>query len=244
MEIEDFLQSGQKIEVTVWDSEEDDSDGYSFPSLIRDYREGRLFIENPRGDDAPLFDKLKPGYLVGVVAATEASLLMFYPRVSSTSNRGSYGTILSLDSDTQYEIIQRRKLIRVPFTVPVQVDILRNGEVLHRVEAKTVNISGGGLRIASPFHFDVGQLLLVFLKLGDLRGAAPGTGADPDGYSDRAILKLSARVVFSQQNNNPLGSADKFFAGVCFDNLSEAQQTILMRECFRRELSLRRNKTK
>lgn len=245
MGVEDHIRIGQKLEITVWDPEIEDENGYIFSSSVLDFRQNRLFVENPKGEEAFIKGKMEPGMIVGVVLPTDANLLMFYPQVGTSPLDNHFGTILNLPPDMQIETIQRRKLIRVPFTVPVGVEILHNGDVVHKIDAATVNISGGGMRIACMFSLEEELRVVIYLKIGDLRGKdAPPLEVGLQ-YTDKSVLKLHGKVVFAQENTgSTVPRNEKYVAGIYFDQLSELQQTLLMRECFRRELTLKRNKAR
>jgi c-di-GMP-binding flagellar brake protein YcgR len=241
VDLKDYVRVGLSIEVTVWDPDSDDENGVIFTSKVLDFREGRLFIDKPRGEEAVILKMMTPGMLVGVVMPTDSNLLMFYPVIASSEETSQFGVILKCTEEMQTELIQRRKLIRVPFSVPVEVDLLANGEVVHKIEALTENISGGGMRLLSPFQLEENMRLVVYLKLGDLRGKDAPPLESGANYSDRSVFKLQAKVVFAQERQGET-KKEKYAIGVQFDQLSELQQTLLVKECFRRELTLKRNK--
>lgn len=239
MGLETYIERNRKIEVTIWES--DDDEGVSFSSSILDFRNNRIFIDQPRGQDVTIASKIKMGYLVGVVLPTENNLVMFYPLVASDPLQSNTGIILSISPETQFEVIQRRRYIRVPCTLPLKLELLQDGKVVHQMNARTVNISAGGMKISSAILFENEQTLWVYLRLSDLR-AYESTPQEREASGEDSMLKLAAKVVFSQNIQYPKNAEDKYMAGLCFTNLSENQEAMLMRECFRRELTLKRTK--
>ncbi|MBY0403629.1 MAG: PilZ domain-containing protein [Cyanobacteria bacterium] len=251
MSVLEYLQKGTKIQVTVWESDEDE--GSSFNSYILDYDTHRVYIDHPRGSEYELLRKIKPGYLVGVVMPTDANLVMFYPEVLTKATSNDTDITLGISAKTQLEVIQRRRYNRVEVHAPIELEILNEDvQLVHSTLGFMLNLSGGGMRFASNFSFEEGQKISVAFRLSDLKAKDKAFVASKikPGMVVDTPWKFQGEVIFNQNSKDDLFTeipgADfirkyPYVSGIQFLNLSENHQALLVRECYRIELTQKRN---
>lgn len=225
-ELQRALLVHQRLQVTVWDPEDSEFE-YTFDSVVLDV-EGLTFkIAPPSGAIERVHSLLSSGVIVGMLMDAYPNPFIFYPVVHLYQPRPIPGYWLKIPEDCSIEVVQRRKHVRIPMTVPLVVEFqgLIDDEMQWcRVNATTEDVSGGGMRITSPRKFVPNEEIRIRVKFN----------------RDLPELNLEARVVFSVENRVRVKD-DDFFATACqFINLDKHTETIIVRECFRRELDLRR----
>lgn len=245
MGLEEYIAKGQDIEVTLWDPEVEDDEGESFSSYIRDFRSGFLYVDMPKFEDPGIYDKIQPGLLVGAVVTAPTKQIIFYPRVYAGPDSDKSVLMLRIASDTSFEVIQRRKHVRVPAEIPVSIEVMdENNQPVASFRSTTINISGGGVRFTTPAPLENGQNLRVTIRLFDLQKKTLNLPQPKlkKGFIDDSgnELKFKAIVAFSGNNKFHKTEQDLFLCGVSFQEVTRYQEMIMVRECIRRELALKR----
>ncbi len=270
MKLADCIQRGYSIEVTLWDPDLDDDAGESFQASIKDYREGRIYLDVPQPLEQRLGPHLLSGMKVGAVYTNSSQQIIFYPRIFSARPYGRMGYLLEITDATDYEIIQRRKHARIPAMIQVRVDLFEPGLLEALVEeseagnepasekrppmepiktfmARTVNLSGGGLRLMLPEPLEMETWMQVTIRVTDLligrdpRARLTGGKSATEG---RGEIRLKAKVVFFQENTKAAATHDAYACGVQFMGLTQHEESVIVRECFRRELALKARRPK
>jgi len=121
--------------------------------------------------------------------------------------------VLRMDGLRAVEVLQEREFVRIRAARPVRLFV---GKELQPIETFTIDVSGGGLLLAGPETLRIGEQLRFQLTVA--QGDDPITGA--------------AKVVRSDAGGH---------RGVCFEEISDADRTRLVRfifECQRTELRL------
>lgn len=113
-----------------------------------------------------------------------------------------------LELPTHLQRIQRRKLVRMPVSLPVSLVNVKNREVA--LQAQTKDLSGGGMAIVSEKRVSPGTLWEVRLVL-----------------PDDAVIAAQARCVKSMRIGRD--DEDKWLCGFEFLNLQPADQDTLVR---------------
>lgn len=219
-ELQKALVQDQKIQVTVWDPENEGVE-YSFPSFVMS-KVGLLFmIAPPTTQQQKILPLLQPGITVGGVLETYPNPFIFYPLVHALPEKDQKGYWLKIPENAQVEVIQRRKHVRIPMIIPFEVEyqVLGRGTPL-KIPARTEDVSGGGLKFTSATLFPVGKELLLHIQFN------PGL----------PILHLKAKVVMSTQNRLKRQADDLYTTACQFLEMDDAREMIIVRECFRREL--------
>jgi hypothetical protein len=220
-ELQKVLAKNQKIQVTVWDPA-DDAVEYTFPSFVMN-RVGLLFqVASPTVHPQKIIPLLQKDVVVGAILETYPNPFIFYPVVHSLPEDGK-GYWLRIPEDTAIEVIQRRRHVRIPMVLPLDVEYQMAGQGPKlMIQARTEDVSGGGLRFNSLTLFPVGQELILHIQMNP---SIP-------------MLHLKAKVVMSMQNRLRKQADDLYTTACQFQDLDDAREMIIVRECFRRELKL------
>lgn len=212
----------QELQVFVWDPNNDKVE-ISFPSHIMEISDLSFEIAGPIALKHKVAPLLTVGTVICVLLEINPTPLMFYPVISALPNTADSGYWLKIPNDVQVEETQRRKHVRVPMIIPFQLEYLMpNGKWLS-IDARTRNLSGGGMSFTCIRLFPKGQLLKVRIELS----------------SSKIPLFLSANVITSQQNTMRRQPDDLYTTSCQFKDLDQAHETLLMRECFYRELGIK-----
>jgi c-di-GMP-binding flagellar brake protein YcgR len=215
------LVISQKVQVTVWDLE-DDTIEYSFTSHITEVGGNLLALAPPSKQAELIFPLLRQGVVVGVMIEAEPSPCIFYPLVASKPASQQSDFWLKIPEDPKVELIQRRRHVRIPMVIPFELEYLLLGRPIS-LPAKTEDLSGGGMRFICTRSFLLGQQLNIKLPL-------PLVGQ---------VLQLKAKVVFSAQKFQKKEAEELHVVACQFQDLDDVQEMSLVRECFRRELGLK-----
>ncbi|MCE3236921.1 MAG: hypothetical protein K0Q50_3113 [Vampirovibrio sp.] len=211
-----------KVQVTVWNPA-DESVEYTFPSYIMATDELAFMVAPPTIQQNQIVPLLTQNMVVGVVLETYPNPFIFYPVIHSLPTDIQGGYWLKIPPDSQVELIQQRKHVRIPMVLPIEVDYTL-GDKNIRMQARTEDVSGGGLRFTSITQFRSGQELLLHVQF------APS----------QPIMHLKTRVVFSAQNRVKRQPDDLYATACQFTDMDNKQEMLIVRECFRRELGLKR----
>jgi c-di-GMP-binding flagellar brake protein YcgR len=222
VDIKSLLQPNQELELTVWD--EEDEDGLTYTAKIKQTKANHILVDMPLSQPV-LMRRMVVGVLVGAVASLYQDVVIFYPVIHERQDTGEIGFWLRLPE--QYEVVQRRRHVRVPMEIPFQVDCYV-GVSRQSHDALTLNLSGGGVRFSCARQFVTGELIKLRLQL---NGNTPA-------------MTLSGEVVFSQVNGNRKGSHFEYVTAVQFKGLTHQQEAALVGECFRREIRMRPPETR
>lgn len=207
------LRINQKVQITVWDPQ-DNAIEHQFPSYIMDVETRRFLIAPPARDTEGILSLMQPGYLAGVVLELPNNPYILYPSVYRHQIRPE-GIWFQLSSDTVIETVYRRRHVRIPMRLPLRIQHLDDSST-----AITEDISGGGIRFSTDKAYPLGVTLSLQLRF------------SPQG----PLLELEARVL--QVERSTKLAPDELYSVACeFHNLSNAHESIIMRECFRKELS-------
>jgi c-di-GMP-binding flagellar brake protein YcgR len=222
-ELQKSMSVDQRLEITVWDPNNDRVE-FNFHSYIMDV-EGTFFMVAPPGKDiqkiAPL---MQPGMLVGAVLDSNPALYIFYPTMHRYQEKPKAGYWLKLLDSTQVEVVQRRRHVRIPMQVPFRVEHLIGANHWVSVDTVTEDVSGGGMRFTSQRQFFKDQDLRLYIQF----------------HEEQPKLVLKARVVFSAENRLRRRKDDFYVTACQFYDVEPHEETVVVRECFRRELGLRR----
>ncbi len=217
-ELQKALVLNQKVQVTVWDPD-NDSVEYSFQSFVLE-AVGNLFrLALPATELSTILPLLQPGIVVGAVLEAHPTPYIFYPVIHAASATDRRGFWLKIPENPQVEALQRRRHVRIPMDIPVHLEYSVSDRWMSLC-ARTEDVSGGGLRFTSTRLFSEGQELLISL------GFNP---SDPP-------LRLKARVVFSMESRLSKQSDGMYSTACQFVGLTDAEEMVLVRECFKREL--------
>jgi hypothetical protein len=126
---------------------------------------------------------------------------------------------LALDDQLEIKAVHRRKAIRFPIDVTMEVLRARVSEA--PMGSRTINISAGGLRFFSTEAFAVGDLLTLKLQL----------------IPKQPPLLLKLKVVLCMLDDSSVRGGLRFICAGKFVDLPAAYETAIMRECFRWELA-------
>ncbi len=220
-DLQKALVLNQKVQVTVWDPN-NDSVEYSFQSFVMEAG-GTLFqLAPPTTQAATILPLLQPGIVTGAVVETYPNPYIFYPIIHSAPLSAQSGFWLKIPENPQVEVMQRRRHVRIPMVIPFNLEYSISGRSM-AMQARTEDVSGGGMRFTSIRQFPKGQDLLILLAFNP---------SEPP-------LKLKAKVVFSVQNRLKKQPDDLYSTACQFADLTDAEEMILVRECFKRELGIK-----
>lgn len=157
-----------------------------------------------------------------MVADSPQGRAILYPALHRYQEGRLQGYWLKISNETQREIIQRRRHARVATMIPIQAELLDSQTHLPKsaaIRGKTHDLSGGGVRFASPQPFGKGYELRLRLAL------------------QSGDITLIGRVVYQAVNPNRFATSDdRYITAVEFLELTPTQERLLVNECFRREL--------
>jgi c-di-GMP-binding flagellar brake protein YcgR len=229
------LRLMEKLKLTLW-RDEDDEEGVTYDAAIRDIEGEAMLVDLP-DSVLGLVQQLKIGAAVGVVCDRENGQLLFYPSFFGIQQGKLTGLWLKLPDD--FELIQRRKYVRISLTVPLLVKghhpPLEAGQEPEAFELKghMMNLSGGGLRCILPSALPLGQRVEVSFKMND----------KPPEFKMQALVVYVMPHVPKTQTNNPPKAIHKpsgeQVVALHFSDTPGGVQKIIIQECFRLELSRR-----
>ncbi|HEX2999087.1 MAG TPA: PilZ domain-containing protein, partial [Armatimonadota bacterium] len=128
------------------------------------------------------------------------------------------------------ERCQRREFVRVPLRIPVRLTFAEENGPGLRFEARTTDISGGGLHlvlsIAPSQSLKVGQSVSVVLYLPD--DAAPVT-------AEGSVVRVR-RTVRAPEEKSP---AEVFDIGIELHQVKEQERNRICRQVYARQIELR-----
>ena len=211
-----------KVQVTVWDPA-DETVEYTFPSYVMATDELAFMVAPPAIQQTKILPLMTPNIVVGIVLETYPNPFIFYPVIRSVPTETQGGYWLRIPPDSQIELIQRRKHVRIPMVLPIEVDYTLADKTI-RMQARTEDVSGGGMRFTSITQFRSGQEVTLHIQF------APS----------QPIMHLKARVIFSAQNRIKRQPDDLYATACQFMDVDDKQEMLIVRECFRRELGLKR----
>lgn len=219
MNLESQLSLQQGLDVTVWPSESGVGEIiFSCKILERDWP--FFFIDVPPELEEDLAPLMVRGTTIGVMAQSQSPII-FYPKVEHFQEKPPRGYWLKLPPDDKFEVVQRRSYVRIEMMVPVQIGDAADPSV--RVKGMTLDMSGGGMKLSTPRPFQPQQEVLIYIRF----------------TPEQPIIQLPATVIFSTGNKWSRSPQDAYITACRFRTLSAQQQAAIIRECFRRELSLK-----
>jgi PilZ domain len=225
------LKGAPNVEVTVWDPSDDNIELHFMASVkmvlgdrFRLTWAGALI---PKGLNASC---LQPSLKIGVLLDDSEPLILIYPKVlmaplpnqwtTETSVGFKLDFWVSLDNQTEIETIQRRKFVRIPVDVPVEVlDPKSSPE--HVNHGRSVNMSAGGLRFFSNEEFPPETIVSLNIFL----------------IPHQPPLTVKVRVVLCMEESMVLQKERNFKISGQFIELQPKYEAMIMKECFRIELS-------
>lgn len=220
--LQSYLKPSQPLQLTVWDSV-DDSVEYVFYGTIKESTGFLVRIAFDEGVFPPqAISQLKPGDILGALLEVNPTPFLFYPKLHSLNQPGRRVEIwLRLTPETNIELMQNRAHVRVTMRMPCLVGTQAEGAI-H--PAYTVDLSGGGIRFTSQALYAPEQILAVRLN-----------------FSPEMTMAVKAKVISSE--NNPLVKVrpeEVYTVRCCFVELDPGQEPLIVKECFRHELMLRK----
>jgi c-di-GMP-binding flagellar brake protein YcgR len=221
-ELRKSLGVNQKVQVTVWDPT-DESVEYTFISQILDVEDMFFLVSPPDKQTVQILPLLQKGIVVGIVLETFPNPFIFYPVVHSRKDTNPQGYWLRILENTEIEVVQRRRHVRIPMILPLEVEY-HVGDRRIPIAARTEDVSGGGMRFTAPRSFYKGQDLVLHVQLNP----------------QLPLMHLKARVVFSAENRFRKRPEDVYATACQFYDLDDALEMMIVRECFRRELAMKR----
>ncbi len=226
-ELQRALLVHQKLQVTVWDPEDPEFE-FTFPSIVLDVEGLNFKIAPPTTTLERVGRLMKGGMVVGMLMDAYPNPFIFYPVVHLYQAYPIAGYWLKIPPDCSIEVVQRRRHVRIPMSIPFVAEYLLTmpeGESQWvKVNATTEDVSGGGMRLTSARKFEKGEEIFIHIKLN----------------KDLPEMTLKARVVFSVENRMRAGHDDDYATACQFIELDKHTETVIVRECFRRELETRR----
>ncbi len=221
-ELQAALTVNRKLQVTVWDPG-DETVEYTFPSFVMSSG-GLLFqMAPPTVHPTKILPLLQKDAVVGIVVETYPNPYIFYPVIQSLPPDAGGGYWLRIPEDSQIEVIQRRKHVRIPMVIPIEVEYVLGTDKVLTLPARTEDVSGGGLRFTALKLFAQEQDLTIHIQF------SPSSPR----------MRLKATVVFSTQNRIHRQPDDLYATACQFYDLDDTQEMLIVRECFRRELKLK-----
>jgi c-di-GMP-binding flagellar brake protein YcgR len=212
------LKAELRLQVTVWDPD-DESAEHAFSSFVMEAAGSMMRIAPPAENADKIIPLMKKGFVVGVVMETYPSPYIFYPIIHIDPVKPAEGIWLMIPNNTEIEVFQRRRHVRIPMEVPIDLEFA-NGAMTVSMPARTIDVSGGGLMFNSQRCFPKDEELTIYLQF-DL---------------EQPRMVLPSKVVLSRENRTPKREDDRFSTAVQFVGLDAAKEMLLVRECFRCEL--------
>lgn len=223
-ELKKALKPELRLQITVWDPD-DESVEHVFNSVILEHAGAMLRIAPPPTTEGKAINPfMRKGLVVGVVMETYPAPFIFYPIINDTPQNVADGYWLTIPENTEVEVFQRRRHVRIPMTVTFELEF-PIGQSTLSIQAQTCDVSGGGMLFTSSRTFPKQQELWVHLQF------------DPE----QPKMRLRAIVVFSRENRTQKGKNDKYATACQFIGLDAAQEMLLVRECFRCELTRKKS---
>lgn len=218
-EFQKALIVNQKIQVTVWDPQNDKLE-FHYDSFIMDIEAPFMKVAPPPTNQAQEIEaRMTPGVVAGVILEAYPAPFVFYPIIHAKQETPPIGFWLKIPDNPEIEVMQRRRHVRIPMIIPVKAEFIVAGKWCS-VEGHTEDMSGGGLRFTSARQFYKEQEVLVHLRLEE----------------EKEVLKLKSTVVFTGENRVRRRPDDLYATAVQFVDIDAKQEMLIMRECFRREL--------
>lgn len=221
-ELEKTLAVNQKVQVTVWDPDNDTVE-HSFPSFVADVEGRFLLIAPPTTHADKIVPLMQKGLVVGIVLETYPNPYIFYPVIHSSQTQPKPGFWLRILDSTQVEMVQRRRHVRIPMVLPVEVEYQIGPRWLEQ-KARTEDVSGGGMKFTGPRLFYKDQLLRLRFRFNE----------------EADWMDLKAKVVFSTENRVKKKPDDLYATACQFYDIDDMHEMLIVRECFARELKLKR----
>src|SRR6478609_733715 len=225
------LKNAPSVQVTVWDSNDDSIELHFMASVkmvladrFRLHWSGTLI---PKGLKESY---IQPGIKIGVLLDESEPLVLLYPKVLMAPLANQWTTETNLgykldfwvtfDNQTEIETIQRRKFVRIPVDVPVEVIAPKEnpGSVN---KGHTVNLSAGGIRFLSNEEFTPETVVSLNVFL----------------LPHQPPLDVKVKVVLCMEESLAVQKERCFKISGQFLELLPKHEAMIMKECFRIELS-------
>jgi len=219
-ELKKALKDEMRVQITIWDPNQESVE-HVFNSYIMEHAGLMIRIAPPHENGKTIIPLMQQGFVVGVVLETYPAPFIFYPVIRDQVTNPSDGYWLVIPENTDIEVFQRRRHFRIPMMVPFEVEYLQGlrGDTV-TAQARTCDVSGGGMRFTSSHSFAKGQEITVYLQFDE----------------EQPMMRLKALVVFTGENRIRKFKDDVYVAACQFVGLEAAEEMLLVRECFRREL--------
>jgi PilZ domain len=220
--LQSYLKPSQTLQLTIWDPDNETVE-YVFHGAIKESTGFLVRVSFDEGVFPPeAVSLVKPGDILGALLEVNPTPLFFYPNLHSLNQPGRRVEIwLRLTPETNIELMQNRAHVRVTMRMPFSVGTLAEGPV-H--PAYTVDLSGGGVRFTSQALYVPDQVLAMRMP-----------------FSANLTMTVKAKVISSE--NNPLVKVrpeEVYTVRTCFVDLEPGQEPLIVKECFRQELMLKR----
>lgn len=218
-DLQKALVANQKIQLTVWDAQ-DDTLEFHYHSCIQDADFPFFKVAPPIGPEAEqIAIRMQEGVIVGAIVEAHPAPFIFYPIVHSRQGNPASAFWLKVSENPNIEVMQRRRHVRIPMVIPVEVEFEAGTRWLS-LPAFTEDLSGGGMRFTSPRRFSSGECLQLRFHVND----------------GQELLKLKGKVVLSVENRIRRRHDDLYATACSFYDIEDRQEMLIVRECFQREL--------
>jgi c-di-GMP-binding flagellar brake protein YcgR len=178
-------------------------------------------VAQPQSQQAQIVPLMQKGVTVGVLVEVYPKPFMAYPIVHALPEDEKKGFWLKLSTDSKVEVFQDRRHVRIPMSIPFecQYRLFPQGKPI-KIPAKTEDVSGGGLKFTSGVLLAVGQEIEMIIQFNP----------------ELPVMQLQGKVVMARPNMQRKRLDDLYTVACEFINMDDARETIIMKECFRREL--------
>lgn len=191
---------------------------------VTDIEPGKLYIDYPINMETNRTVYLLDGMQVSasfIDPKSSSAVYLFQTEVLGRERKNIPMLILHDPGIQEYMRIQRRKFVRV--NTPVNVAVHREGNP--PFATSTEDLSAGGLAVAIPRQTQLskGESCLLFLSI-------------PMQSGEQFYLEVEGKVVRVYEDEK----SEKQIASIQFMNIQSADQQVLMKFCFERQLALKR----
>jgi hypothetical protein len=222
-DLQKAIKADLRVQVTVWDPNNESAE-YTFSSYVMEGTGLRFKIAPPDEEPTTILPLMTEGIAVGVVLDAYPAPFIFYPIIQDVPLHPAQGYWLSIPYNAEVEIFQRRRHVRIPMIVPVELEFPSIGAGANmKIPARTSDLSGGGMRFTSSRNLSGGEVLIVHLQFD----------------AEQPMMDLTASVIFSTGNRVRKHPDDLYSTACQFLKLNDAQEMMIVRECFRCELKLK-----
>ncbi len=229
MTLTDHIRPNQRVEVTVWRADDDnDENGTSFETKVIRSFDGLVMIADTLSGKPFIRDMMMTGVRIGMVIYSLDKPIIVYPVIQSYQEKPPKGWWTKIDDAENIQTVQERQYVRIQISLPVKIEWQQGDNIndYQTLRVQMIDISGGGMKILGSKLFPKDTLFDLTFKLDE----------------DTPTLTLPAKVVYPGENKMAETMQEKFFAACEFQEVSDADRTLIMAWCFKKELEERQKK--